>query len=158
VEKKAKSEYPKLARNYHHSDERWRKGGRGEEELGYREAVELLGERGGFPELLLERLKRLLAVLDLIPSERPGGRVRAGVERVEPPAAAAPAGGGSAREVGDGGRRGPEPPPPRSGEFPVAAAPRRRRLEARIVGGEGELAGGAAGGVVGVAVAKRRRV
>jgi hypothetical protein len=61
------------------SGQRW-----GEEELGYREAVELLGERGGFPELLLERLERLLAVLDLVPRERPGGRVGVGVERVGP--------------------------------------------------------------------------
>ena len=68
------------------------------------------------------------------------------------------AGGGGVRDGRDGERLGPEPQPPRSGEFPVAAAPRRRRLEARIVGGEGELAGDAAGGVVGVAVAERRRV
>lgn len=64
-------------------------------------------------------------------------------------------GGGGARERGDEerGRGAEEPPPPRSGEFPVASAPRRRRLEAWMVGGEGELAGEAAGGVVGVAVA-----
>lgn len=62
--------------------------------------------------------------------------------------AAASAGGG----VGE--RRGAEPPPPRSGEFPVAAGPWRRRLEAWMVGGEGELAGETAGGVVGVAVAE----
>lgn len=50
-------------------------------------------------------------------------------------------------------RRGAGPLPPLSGVFPVASVSRRLRLEAWMVGGEGELAGEAAGGVVGVAVA-----
>jgi len=72
-----------------------------------------------------------------------GGRERGG----------APAGGD---EEERGAEAEAEPPPPRSGEFPVASVSvprRRRRLEAWMVGGEGELAGEAAGGVVGVAVA-----
>jgi len=50
----------------------------------YREAVELLGKLSGLPELVLERLERLVAAPQLVGREQPGGRVSVRVERVKP--------------------------------------------------------------------------
>jgi hypothetical protein len=78
----------KFAQIYHQRREVWERDEgarrRRRSSVGYREIPELLGERVGPPELLLERLERLLAVLDLVRREHPGRRVRVRVERVEP--------------------------------------------------------------------------
>uniref|UniRef100_A0A0A9CJ39 Uncharacterized protein n=1 Tax=Arundo donax TaxID=35708 RepID=A0A0A9CJ39_ARUDO len=106
----------------------------------------------GFASFLSSSLSAFLQCFTWSPLSVRGGGSTSGSRGSNPA-------GGSGRRDGaeDAAHRRPPPPPPppgRSGEFPVASVP-RRRLEAWMDGGEGELGGGETGGVVGVAVAEQ---